>query len=405
MNAPSFSRIWQTVAFFILPLLISCAQPASDLGLVDLDEAISKAADNIAMQVAIQNDPLKTLSALVGTGGKRNIVVDSMIDGASGQRTAFAVEVERRLVLQLTATHQSLSISPLSADSLKHAEFLLVGTVTIEGANEKGAMLSNAAAGIRIAVVSISAGRVIAQASARVRNSGFDTTPSGFDQDSPVVALDGAVRGYIATASASLGTSANPGYLKQLRAASAIAQGSENYSRGKFSEALTSFQTALSDGEQLRALNGSYLASVRLGKLDQAELYFGRIVNLGVGERNLGVKFLFEPKSSEFWADQKVSGLYDMWIRQIARGLEKASTCVDIVGHASRTGTEANNELLSAQRAAVIQRKLLAVPPRQLGNRTTTKGVGSREYLVGIATDDARDAVNRRVTFSFHNCP
>src|SRR4029434_4913747 len=69
----------------------------------------------------------------------------------------------------------------------------------------------------------------------------------------------------------------------------------------------------------------------------------------------------------------------------------------------SRTGPEPLNERLSLRRAEYIQERLEADAP-PLRNRTITSGKGSRENLVGSATDDARDALDRRVEFKVIGC-
>ena len=69
----------------------------------------------------------------------------------------------------------------------------------------------------------------------------------------------------------------------------------------------------------MRVVNGIYLASEKLGRSAEAEQAFGRVVAMGIAYRQLGVKFLFNPGSTEFWSDPKISGPYAMWLRQIAR--------------------------------------------------------------------------------------
>ena len=39
-----------------------------------------------------------------------------------------------------------------------------------------------------------------------------------------------------------------------------------------------------------------------------ASSMFARVVALGIAYNELGVKFLFNPGSTEFWSDPKVSG-------------------------------------------------------------------------------------------------
>ena len=76
---------------------------------------------------------------------------------------------------------------------------------------------------------------------------------------------------------------------------------------------------------------------------------------------------------------------------------------MDVVGHTSHTGSEPYNDRLSEQRAASIQRKLeIEAPP--LAGRLKASGVGFRENLIGTGTDDARDALDRRVEFKISGC-
>ncbi|MDP1205778.1 hypothetical protein, partial [Klebsiella pneumoniae] len=85
---------------------------------------------------------------------------------------------------------------------------------------------------------------------------------------------------------------------------------------------------------------GIYLNNVRLGRMAEAESAFGQIVAYGLRASKLDVKFLFNPGSTEFWSDARLSGAYPMWLRQIAKESTGARVCMVIVGHTSRTGSE-----------------------------------------------------------------
>ncbi|MCK7477211.1 MAG: hypothetical protein M0C28_06670 [Candidatus Moduliflexus flocculans] len=73
------------------------------------------------------------------------------------------------------------------------------------------------------------------------------------------------------------------------------------------------------------------------------------------------------------------------------------------MGHTSRTGPEPLNDRLSLLRAGTIKQKLEYDVP-DLRTRTIANGVGSKENLIGSATDDARDALDRRVEFKVVDC-
>jgi len=216
---------------------------------------------------------------------------------------------------------------------------------------------------------------------------------------------DQVVDGYIRTAQAAPGQPADAYYLDRMQAAVLINDGTTAYNANQYQDALGLYRNALSTsaGEQLRALNGVYLASWKLGRTADAEQAFGRVVAFGLQQRNLGVKFLFNPGSTDFWSDPKVSGPYGLWLRQIARQANTAKVCMNVVGHTSRTGSEQTNDRLSQARASVIKQKLDA-EAGDLATRTKASGMGWRENIIGTGTDDVTDALDRRVEFKIVNC-
>ena len=94
---------------------------------------------------------------------------------------------------------------------------------------------------------------------------------------------------------------------------------------------------------------------------------------------------------------------YNMWITSLAQKAGKTDSCVRIVGHTSRTGSARANETLSRQRAEAVQR-MLERDNRAVAAKLSSAGVGSREALVGLGTDDIRDALDRRVEFRVVDC-
>jgi hypothetical protein len=156
-------------------------------------------------------------------------------------------------------------------------------------------------------------------------------------------------------------------------------------------------------GEQIRVVNGIYLATWKLGRLQESEQAFGRVVALGIAYNELGVKFLFNPGSTEFWSDTRVSGPYGMWLRQIGKEGTAAKVCMNVVGHTSRTGSEQVNDALSLQRANFIRERLTA-EAQSLAAKTKTSGMGFRQNIVGSGTDNAVDALDRRVEFRIIPC-
>lgn len=92
-----------------------------------------------------------------------------------------------------------------------------------------------------------------------------------------------------------------------------------------------------------------------------------------------------------------------MWMRQIALQLKNKKSCLDVIGHASKTGAAEYNERLSLQRA----QRIVSILQKNAGGLTgniKAFGKGFQENIIGSGTDDAQDAIDRRVEFGVAQC-
>jgi outer membrane protein OmpA-like peptidoglycan-associated protein len=406
MNMPSIARLalqWGAVAAALVMLSGAGCQstgPTVISNELPFDQAVIEATDGLVAQTQKLPAFLAKVEAKVA---KKALIIDPMIDAASGQQTRVTRQLEQKVSDRLGSQHPQFELLPFQAASLARAQYLLTGTmVRSAGGAASGARKPFQ---INLALVELSTRSVLAQASALARDDGLDTSPTPYYQDSPVLVKDQVVDGYIRTAQTPPGQAADAYYIERLSAAVLINDGTNAYNASQYQDALGLYRNALSTsaGEQLRALNGVYLASWKLGRTADAEQAFGRVVAFGLSQRNLGVKFLFNPGSTEFWSDPKVNGPYALWLRQIARQASAAKVCMNVVGHTSHTGSEQTNDRLSQARAAVIKQKLDADAP-DLATRTKASGVGWRENIIGTGSDDVSDALDRRVEFKIVGC-
>jgi len=381
----------------VATLLVACAAPpkAVDLGELPFDQAVAQASDAIAAQA--QSGP-----AILAKLQKKSIVLDPMLDAATGQQTAATTLLETRVGERLATKGDAFEILPFTSANLARAQLLLTGTMTrVDG--DAGARKK--ALRIQLALTDLKAGTVVAQASALARDEGLDHTPLAYYRDSPVLVKDRVIEGYVRTTATPPGQRADPLYLERIAQATVIHEATTLYNQERYVEALGKYRSALAmpAGEQIRVVNGIYLAAAKLGRTAEAEQAFARVVALGIAYNELGVKFLFNPGSTEFWSDPKVSGAYPMWLRQIARESTNAKVCMNIVGHTSHTGSEPTNDALSLQRANFIRQRLVG-EASTLAAKTKTSGMGLRQNIVGSGTDNAVDALDRRVEFKIVPC-
>jgi outer membrane protein OmpA-like peptidoglycan-associated protein len=378
-------------------LLAACAAPpkAVEIGELPFEQAAEQATDAIATQA-------QTGPAILAKLQKKSVVLDPMLDAATGQQTAATALLETRVSERLATKGDAFEVLPFTSANLARAQLLLTGTMTrVDG--DAGARKK--ALRIQLALTDIKAGTVVAQASALARDEGLDHTPLPYYRDSPVLVKDKVIEGYVRTTATPPGQRADALYLERIAQATVIHEATTLYNQERYVEALGKYRSALAmpAGEQIRAVNGIYLAAAKLGRTAEAEQAFARVVALGIAYNELGVKFLFNPGSTEFWSDPKVSGAYPMWLRQIARESTSAKVCMNIVGHTSHTGSEPTNDALSLQRANVIRQRLVG-EASTLAAKTKTSGMGFRQNIVGSGTDNAVDALDRRVEFKIVPC-
>lgn len=380
-------------------LMTACAAPQATSSSTELpfEEAVAQATDGLVAQTQKLPAFLAKVEARIA---KRGVVLDPMLDASSGQQTNATQLLERRVTERMGSKFDSIEILPFQSANLGKAQYLLTGTMTrVQAGKSKGPLQIN------LALTELKSGNVVAQASALARDEGLNHTPLPYYQDSPVLVKDQVIDGYVKTSATPPGQRADAYYIERVAVATVISDATALYNAEKYQEALAQYRAAggAPGGEQLRVLNGIYLANTKLGRTAEAELAFGKVVAYGISYNQLGVKFLFNPGSTVFWSDPKVSGPYAMWLRQIAKEGTAAKACMNIVGHTSRTGSEQTNDALSVQRASYIRQRLSA-EAAPLGERAKPSGMGFRENIVGSGTDNSVDALDRRVEFKIVPC-
>jgi outer membrane protein OmpA-like peptidoglycan-associated protein len=238
-----------------------------------------------------------------------------------------------------------------------------------------------------------------------VRPETVDPTPTAFHRDSPGWLPDPAAAAYLRVCAGNPGDPIDPIWLQALRAEVLLADATAAYEAGRFDLARNLYAAAGAEpaGGQLRTYNGLYLSNAALGRRGEAERAFAELVDYGLTRKQLAVKFLFRPGSTDFWPDPAISGAYPMWLRQIARRTAADQACLDISGHASPSGDAAANEQLSLARAQRVRGRLVSVVAG-LRPRTTAEGAGARRPLIGTGADNVTDLLDRRVEFKPRDC-
>ena len=150
---------------------------------------------------------------------------------------------------------------------------------------------------------------IISKGVSRVLPEGIDPTPAAFFNDSPVFTKDASTDSYIKTCQGtSVGDNVDQAYADRIVVASLVNDGIEAHDQGRYRDALDVYQSALKTpgGDQLRVLNGIYLANYKLRRTKAAMEAFGKVIDYGLNGDKLAVKFLFKPGSTQFITDRSI---------------------------------------------------------------------------------------------------
>ncbi len=363
------------------------AAPAP-VAVLPFPQAVSNAANTVL-----------TASAKIAGSAQQPVVIDPLIDGVTGAQSRATESIQNQITSLVEQHYPQLVVKKFSTASLDTQPYVLIGTFTPVNSEGKTAGTREAYR-FCLVMADLKSGKIVAKGVARAQLTDVDDTPLPVFAESPAWSEDNATQSYISTCQASkVGDPINKTYLDGIITAATIGQAIEAYDSGRYADALHLYDDAAQTpaGDQLRVYNGIYLSSLKLRRHDLSQ-QFDRLLDYGYRREHLALKILFSPGTSSFEYRAKFSSQYASWLRQIARKESQGTTCLEVIGHTSATGSPSLNDRLSELRAQYVKNRLDADAP-QIRNRTSARGAGSSEMLVGTGRDDESDALDRRVEF------
>lgn len=386
-------RFWAAVA--LSALVAACAAPKVPAKPVDFDTAVRALTGNLLTQLNNkQPDP--------ASPDEITVAVEPMIDANTAEVTKASRRIEEIFLGEARKQFPKIKLLPLNSKSAETAKYLLTGMIKPE---QKGSAEEPTIYYIGSAIVDLKTHRVVANADVRVIDPKLDATPISAFQDNPMYTKDKRVESLAKIVGTEPGQLADKGYMDGLTTVALMSDGDRMYDAKNYEKALGYYREASlrADGQTMRTYAAMYQAYRKLNRKEDAEIAFGRMVALGHKTNNINIKFLFSVGSTQFIADPDLRSQYAIWLRQIAKYFAKSDSCLNIIGHSSRTGNETFNESLSLQRAQYVQSLLQNDFPNVMA-RSKAVGLGWKENIAGLGSDDIRDAVDRRVEFRAVPC-
>ncbi|KMY67286.1 hypothetical protein AAU61_10530 [Desulfocarbo indianensis] len=341
------------------------------------------------------------MQLLVGRTGlvkAPKIVFDPFLYVEDGQQPVVNREIGRTLEGLLGPEFQLI---PLNRRNLGEAELVLTGILNL--ARGQGGSGANT---YILECVMINKVDGVVKARVRVGLANLPLDTFALYKDSPIFLKGWHTRLALTVAQTPPNAKADPAYLEALPAKAAFQEGLELYQSKNYLDALNAFQDSLRESKQplMSALGGVFLCTRKLGQPKQANAAFTQLLAKAIEYRRvIDFRLLFSVNSPYFIESQELVAQYAWWLKELALYAKDAGICLEIVGHSSRSGDSAYNDRLSEQRAKVVQ-GIMAVTYPDIMKKSSVKGMGFRDNIVGTGADDASDAIDRRVEFKIREC-
>jgi outer membrane protein OmpA-like peptidoglycan-associated protein len=328
-------------------------------------------------------------------------VTDPVIDANTGEVTNLSVRVEDLLRDEVRHAFPHFAVAQMTSQNIDDADYVVTGIIPLENradSDDKSRHLS-------LSILDRKTAQIVAHSDAWIDDISFEIELTPLYRDSPMYLKDRRVEALIKTAKAVAGGVADKEYFDSLATSALLSEAARAYDQGNYRLALGLFAKAAerADGKVMKTYSGLYQSFFKLEQLESAAKAFARLTELGMRNGNLGVKFLFNVNATDFYGEADELRQYPIWIQQIAGTIMDSEACVLIVGHASHSGTREHNLALSDKRANLVRDKLQAEEPA-VGAKTSAVGRGFDENIVGTGSNDAADAIDRRVEFKLSPC-
>ncbi len=377
------------VTFLILGLPSCATRP------VPFDVAARNLANDLLREVQIKS--LLTSSAEV-----QKLVMDDFTDEDTGEVVAAGEAIETIIFAEAKENFRSFSLSKMDTKNIRYADYLINGVIALERIDRKNATKFYH---VFASVTDLKTGKVIANAASWISDRDLDYTPLREYQEAPMYMADKRHKSKVKTARSASGIPADEEYYNSLETNALLAEASTAYGEGNYRQVILMLNEASTrdDGQVMKTYAGLYQAHLKEDNIKEAEDAFGKLVGISVENDSLSVKLLFRVNSTDFILDNKLRSRYRIWLRQISKFFNADDSCAKIIGHSSHTGAAEYNNRLSKARADAVQRNMQSYY-RSMKQKTETYGMGFRENIKGLGTDDGRDAIDRRVEFKIVAC-
>ncbi len=352
----------------------------------DAPAAVNFLARAVAQQLSRTDRPLHS-----------TVPVDEFFSVQSAEVSTSGRALQRDLAVALSQAMPPLKFVPLDVNSANSAQWVLLANYAVPSSTE--ALQPGKWIRLQVAMTESSSGKVLTRINTYLDASQFNAEPTQFFKDAPMYFADDRHRDRLGA----MEGQKQPLY-NALQIQSELANAIAAYEAGKFPDAEQGFLKLRGmAANHPGALTGLYQTYWKMARKAEAEQAFSDLVAAGIDAGSLSVKLLFKVGGTAFVDSADLSTQYRLWLKSVGQVVGTKNRCVDITGHASKSGSTEYNDRLSLQRAESIV-ALIGQTSRDARTRFKAAGRGFQETIVGTGANDATDAIDRRVEFKVRSC-
>lgn len=350
------------------------------------DQAFTHMAASLSLQISKSETPNNKL-----------IPVDTLFNETSAEVASIGKIYQQQFSDKLGRSNSELKFSSLNRQNITAAEWIVL--LSYAPISHKSGEQAGNWVRLKAAIADIVTGDHLATIEAYLVASQFESDPTKFYKEAPMYLTDQHHKNRVQA------VHGKSGPLKQrLVVQATFADAVADYDAGNYTASETGFREVLQQApDHQGALTGVYQSLWRQGKKVAAEAAFGQLMSASVDAGNIAIKILFKVSSTDFVEVADLSDQYRLWLKAIGQTMQSKSRCIDVTGHASRSGSSEFNDRLSLQRANRIVGLMQQSTPG-VASMLKAYGKGFQQPLVGTGTNDATDAIDRRVEFTPRAC-
>lgn len=332
-----------------------------------------------------------------GLPSVKEVPIDEFFNETSAEVSVSGKSFQQQISELLGQEVKDLSFSALNKKNITSAQWIILASyspIKDKIAEQPGSWIK-----LKTVVADVVTGKQLAASESFLQAGQFQSDPTRFFKDSPTYLTDKRHKERLDV----MNGKAQP-LKEKLVVQAAFAEAVAAYDDGDFAVAESGFDEVLkSTPEHQGALSGMYQSLWQQGKKGPAESAFGRFLSVGFDAGNISIKLLFKVNGTDFVDIGDLPAQYKIWTKSVGQTMLAKSKCMDVVGHASKSGSSDYNDRLSLQRATRVISFIQQSNPGASG-KLKAYGKGFQEPIVGTGSNDASDAIDRRVEFSVRSC-